>query len=165
MTRRIAFQGEPGANSHIAAQEMYPGWEPLPCPTFDDAFAAVADRQAGLAMIPIENSIAGRVADIHHLLPTSGLHIVGEHFLPIHFQLLAVAGANLATIRSVHSHVHALGQCRKIIRKLGLKAVVAGDTAGSAREVAEARDPTRASLAPRLAAEVYGLEILAEDVE
>src|SRR3712207_2697042 len=116
-------------------------------------------------MIPIENSIAGRVADIHHLLPTSGLHIVGEHFLPIHFQLLAIEGANLGTIRSVHSHVHALGQCRKIIRKLGLKAVVAGDTAGSAREVAEAGDPTRASLAPRLASEVYGLKILAEDVE
>jgi prephenate dehydratase len=125
----------------------------------------VADGQAGLAMIPIENSIAGRVADIHHLLPTSGLHIVGEHFLPIHFQLMSVADADLGTIRSVHSHIHALGQCRKIIRKLGLKAVVAGDTAGSAREVSEAGDPTRASLAPRLAAQVYGLKILAEDVE
>jgi prephenate dehydratase len=136
-----------------------------PCPTFEDAFAAVSDGQAELAMIPIENSIAGRVADIHHLLPASGLHIVGEHFLPIHFQLMAVADADLGTIRSVHSHIHALGQCRKIIRKLGLKAVVAGDTAGSAREVAEAGDPTRASLAPRLAAEVYGLKVLAEDVE
>ena len=162
---RIAFQGEPGANSHIAAQETHPDWEPLPCPTFEDAFAAVADGEAGLAMIPIENSIAGRVADIHHLLPTSGLHIIGEHFLPIHFQLMAGEGANLGTIRTVHSHIHALGQCRKIIRTLGLKAVVAGDTAGSAREVAEAGDPTRASLAPRLAAEVYGLRILAEDVE
>jgi len=116
-------------------------------------------------MIPIENSIAGRVADIHHLLPTSGLHIVGEHFLPIHFQLMSVPDANLGTIRSVHSHIHALGQCRRIIRKLGLKAMVAGDTAGSAREVAEAGDPTRASLAPRLAAQVYRLKILAEDVE
>jgi prephenate dehydratase len=163
--KTIAFQGEPGANSHIAAQEVHPDWQPLPCATFEDAFAAVGDGAAGLAMIPIENSIAGRVADIHHLLPTSGLHIVGEHFLPIHFQLIALPQADLGTIRSVHSHVHALGQCRKIIRKLGLKAVVAGDTAGSAREVAEAGDPTRASLAPRLAADIYGLKILAEDVE
>jgi len=161
----ISFQGEPGANSHIACQETFPDWDTLPCPTFEDAFAAVSEGQAQLAMIPIENSIAGRVADIHHLLPTSGLHIVGEHFLPIHFQLMAIEGADLGTIRTVHSHVHALGQCRKIIRKLGLKAVVAGDTAGSAREVAEAKDPTRASLAPRLAAPIYGLKILAEDVE
>ncbi len=163
--RTIAFQGEPGANSHIACQEIHPDWRPLPCPTFEDAFAAVSEGEAELAMIPIENSIAGRVADIHHLLPTSGLHIVGEHFLPIHFQLMSVSKADLGTIRDVYSHVHALGQCRKIIRKLGLKAHVAGDTAGSAREVAEAKDPSRASLAPRLAAEVYGLKVLAEDVE
>ncbi|WP_445502292.1 prephenate dehydratase [Microvirga sp. G4-2] len=165
MKQVISFQGEPGANSHIACSEMYPGWEVLPCPTFEDAFAAVDEGQAGLAMIPIENSIAGRVADIHHLLPTSGLHIVGEHFLPIHFQLMALPEADLGTIRSVYSHVHALGQCRKIIRKLGLKANVAGDTAGSARQVAEWKDPTRASLAPRMAAGIYGLKILAEDVE
>jgi prephenate dehydratase len=164
MTPRISFQGEPGANSHIAAGEAFPGYEPLPCPTFEDAFAAVKEGEAELAMIPIENSIAGRVADIHHLLPTSGLHIVGEHFLPIHFQLMALPGASLEGIRSVHSHVHALGQCRKIIRRLGLKAVVAGDTAGSAREVAQSGDLTRASLAPRLAAEVYGLTILESDV-
>ncbi|CAA9349455.1 MAG: Prephenate dehydratase [uncultured Microvirga sp.] len=165
MKQKISFQGEPGANSHIACAEAYPDWEVLPCPTFEDAFAAVSEGQAGLGMIPIENSIAGRVADIHHLLPTSGLHIIGEHFLPIHFQLLALPEASLATIRTVQSHVHALGQCRKVIRKLGLKASVAGDTAGSAREVAESGDLTRASLAPRLAAEVYGLKILAEDVE
>jgi len=165
MNKLISFQGEPGANSHIACEEARPDWEVLPCPTFEDAFAAVSEGQAGLAMIPIENSIAGRVADIHHLLPTSGLHIVGEHFLPIHFQLMSVPGADLGTIRSVHSHVHALGQCRKIIRKLGLKAHVAGDTAGSAREVAEWKDPTKASLAPRKAAQIYGLKILAEDVE
>jgi prephenate dehydratase len=164
-SKRISFQGEPGANSHIACQETHPDWEALPCPTFEDAFAAVAEGEAELAMIPIENSIAGRVADIHHLLPTSGLHIVGEHFLPIHFQLMAVPAADLGTVRHVHSHIHALGQCRKIIRKLGLKAHVAGDTAGSAREVLESGDPTRASLAPRLAAEVYGLKVLAEDVE
>jgi prephenate dehydratase len=163
--KKIAFQGEPGANSHIAAQEVHPNWESLPCPTFEDAFAAVSDGAAGLAMIPIENSIAGRVADIHHLLPASGLHIIGEHFLPIHFQLMGLPDANLGTIKSVHSHAHALGQCRKIIRKLGLRPVVAGDTAGSAREVSEAGDPTRASLAPRLAADIYGLKVLAENVE
>jgi len=161
----IAYQGEPGANSHIACAESFPEMSPLPCATFEDAFAAIQEGAANLGMIPIENSIAGRVADIHNLLPASGLHIVGETFLPIHFQLLAVKGARLADLRSVHSHVHALGQCRKIIRKLGLKAVVAGDTAGSAREVAEWGDPTRASLATRLAGEIYGLDNLGADVE
>jgi prephenate dehydratase len=165
MSRMISFQGEPGANSHIACAETYPDLTPLPCPTFEDAFAAVQEGKAELAMIPIENSIAGRVADIHHLLPTSGLHIIGEHFLPIHFQLMALPGASLATIKDVYSHVHAIGQCRKIVRKLGLRAHVAGDTAGSARQVAEWNDPTKASLAPRMAAGIYGLNILAEDVE
>ncbi|GEP01973.1 prephenate dehydratase [Methylobacterium oxalidis] len=163
--RTISYQGEPGANSHILCAQAYPDWTPLPCPTFEDAFAAVTEGRAALAMIPIENSIAGRVADIHHLIPTSSLHIVAEHFLPIHFQLMALPGASAEGLTSVHSHVHALGQCRRIIRRLGLRAVVAGDTAGAAREVAEARDPTRAALAPALAAEVYGLEILARDVE
>jgi prephenate dehydratase len=161
----IAYQGEPGANSHIACLDVYPGWEPLPCATFEDAFAAIRDGVAGLGMIPIENSIAGRVADIHHFLPASGLHIIGEYFLPIHFQLLAIKGATLATIQSVYSHVHALGQCRKIIRKLGAKPVITGDTAGSAREVRDWNDPTRASLATTLAGEIYGLETLATDVE
>jgi prephenate dehydratase len=165
MTGMISFQGEPGANSHIACAEAFPALTPLPCPTFEDAFAVVQEGRAELAMIPIENSIAGRVADIHHLLPTSGLHIVGEHFLPIHFQLMALPGASLATIKDVYSHVHAIGQCRKIVRKLGLKAHVAGDTAGSARQVAEWNDMTKASLAPRMAAPIYGLDILAEDVE
>ncbi len=165
MTQLISFQGEPGANSHIACGEAFPEMEPLPCATFEDAFAAVQEGKAALGMIPIENSIAGRVADIHHLLPTSGLHIIGEHFLPIHFQLMAIPGASLSTIKDVYSHVHALGQCRKIIRKLGLRGHVAGDTAGSARQVSEWQDPTKASLAPRLAAPIYGLQILAEDVE
>jgi prephenate dehydratase len=115
-------------------------------------------------MIPIENSLAGRVADIHHLLPVSGLHIVGEYFLPIRFQLMAPKGATLKTIRTVHSHIHALGQTRKIVRKHGWKAVVAGDTAGAAREIAEAGDITMAAFAPRLAADIYGLDILAENV-
>jgi prephenate dehydratase len=116
-------------------------------------------------MIPIENSIAGRVADIHALLPASGLHIVGETFLPIHFQLLAVPGARIEDLKTVHSHVHALGQCRNIIRRHRLKPVVSSDTAGSAREVAEWGDPSRASLASRLAAQIYGLQTLVSDVE
>ena len=165
MNRTIAYQGEAGANSHIACADQYPDWEPLPCPTFEDAFAAITEGRASLGMIPIENSIAGRVADIHALMPNSGLHIVGEYFLPIHFQLMGVKGSAIADLKSVHSHVHALGQCRKIIRRLGLKAQVAGDTAGSAREVAGWGDRSRGSLAPRLAASIYGLDILAEDVE
>ena len=163
--RTISYQGEPGANSHILCAQAYPDWTALPCATFEDAFAAVKEGRADCAMIPIENSIAGRVADIHHLIPTSGLHIVAEHFLPIHFQLMALPGTPVEALKSVHSHVHALGQCRKIIRRLGLRAVVAGDTAGAAREVAEAGDPSRGALAPALAAEVYGLDILARDVE
>jgi prephenate dehydratase len=116
-------------------------------------------------MIPIENSVAGRVADIHHLLPQSGLFIVGEWFEPIHHQLMAPRGARLDGIKTVESHVHALGQCRRVIRKLGIKPVVAGDTAGSARLVAERDDKSCAAIASRLAAEIYGLDILAEDVE
>ena len=116
-------------------------------------------------MIPVENSVAGRVADIHHLMPDSGLHIVAEHFMPVRHQLLGVKGATLTDIKTVESHVHALGQCRKMIRKLGIKPIVAADTAGSAREIAEAGDKTRAAIASRLAAEIYGLDILAEDIE
>jgi prephenate dehydratase len=163
--KSIAYQGEPGANSHIACAERFADLTPLPCPTFEDAFAAIQDGTADLGMIPIENSIAGRVADIHNLLPASGLHIVGETFLPIHFQLLAVRGAGVSDLRFVHSHVHALGQCRKIIRRLGLKPVVAGDTAGAAREVAQWGEPARAALATRLAGEIYGLDVLGADVE
>ena len=162
---KVAFQGEPGANSHIALVEAFPQAEPLPCPTFEDALAAIASGEADLGMIPIENSIAGRVADIHHLLPASGLHIVGEWFIPIHHQLMAPRGAKIEDIKTIESHVHALGQCRRLIRKLGVKSVVAADTAGSARIVAERGDKSCASLAPRLAAEIYGLDILAEDVE
>jgi prephenate dehydratase len=162
---KVAFQGEPGANSHIALVEAFPQAEPLPCATFEDALAAIASGEADLGMIPIENSIAGRVADIHHLLPASGLHIVGEWFIPIHHQLMAPRGARIEDIKTVESHVHALGQCRRLIRKLGVKSIVAADTAGSARIVAERGDRSCASLAPRLAAEIYGLDILAEDVE
>ena len=164
-TNRIAFQGEKGANSDMACRDMFPDMEPLPCPTFEDAFNALAQGDADLAMIPIENTIAGRVADIHHLLPESKLHIVGEYFMPIHFQLMVLPGVKKDEIRTVHSHIHALGQCRKIIRANGWKPVVAGDTAGSARLVSESGDRSMAALAPRLAADLYGLEILAENVE
>jgi prephenate dehydratase len=166
MTKKtIVFQGEPGANSHLACREAYPDYEPVACPTFEDAFAAVTSGEAALAMIPVENSIAGRVADIHHLMPHSGLHIVAEWFLPVKHQLMAPKGATLDGIKTVESHVHALGQCRNIIRKLKIRAIVAADTAGSAREVAERGDTRCAAIASRLAADIYGLNILAEDVE
>jgi len=162
---KIAFQGEPGANSHIAIAEAFPEAVALPCATFEDALAAISSGEAELGMIPIENSIAGRVADIHHLLPASGLFIVGEWFLPIHHQMMAPRGAKLDDIKTIESHVHALGQCRRIIRQMGLKAIVAADTAGSARAVAERGDKSCASLASKLAADIYGLDILAENVE
>jgi prephenate dehydratase len=165
LTGRIAYQGEPGANSDAACRQVYPDLDPLPCPSFEDAFEAVETQVADLAMIPVENSLAGRVADIHHLLPVSGLHIVAEHFQPIHFQLMGLPGAPLAGLRSVRSHPQALFQCRRTVREHGWSPVVADDTAGAAREVSEAGDPTVAALAPRLAAELYGLEILAADVE
>ncbi|MBD0413374.1 prephenate dehydratase [Oryzicola mucosus] len=164
-TNRISFQGEPGANSDTACRNVFPTMEPLPCPTFEDAFNAVESGKADLAMIPIENTIAGRVADIHHLLPESKLHIVGEYFLPIHFQLMVLPGVQRAEIKSIHSHIHALGQTRKYIRKNGWKAVVAGDTAGAAKLVAAVKDRSMAALAPQLAASLYGLDILEQNVE
>ena len=163
--RRIAYQGEPGANSHLVCQQHYPDWEPVACASFEDAFASVENGDSDLAMIPIDNSIAGRVADIHHFLPTSDLHIVAEKFLRIQFALMVMPGTDVSTLRTVHSHVHALGQCRGVIRELGLTPIVSGDTAGAAREVAEAQDATQAAIAPPLAAEIYGLEILRNDVE
>jgi prephenate dehydratase len=163
--KKIVFQGEPGANSHIACNEAYPEYEPIPCPTFEDALNAVAAGDVDLGMIPIENSLAGRVGDIHHLMPTAGLHIIGEWFLPIRNQLMAPRGATLKGIKSVESHIMALGQCRNFVRKLGVKSIVAADTAGAAREVAERGDKTRAAIASRLASEIYNLDILAEDIE
>jgi prephenate dehydratase len=162
---KIVFQGEPGANSHIACQEAYPDALPVPCPTFEDALNAVASGEADLGMIPIENSVAGRVADIHHLMPISGLHIIAERFLPIRNQLLALKGAKLSEIKTVESHIMALGQCRNFIRKLGVKSIVSADTAGAAREVAERGDRSAAAIASRLAAEIYGLDTLAENIE
>ena len=162
---KIAYQGEPGANSHIACADVFPDMEPMPCATFEDALSAISEGTAALGMIPIENSLAGRVADIHQFLPTAGLHIIGEYFLPIRFQLMAIKGARIDQLTDVYSHVHALGQCRRIIRQYGLKAHVFGDTAGSARQIAEWRNPARAALAPKLAASIYDLDILAENVE
>jgi prephenate dehydratase len=162
--QRISFQGELGANSHIACREAYPEMEPLPCASFEDAFAAVSEGDAALAMIPIENSVAGRVADVHHLLPEGGLYIVGERFIPIRHQLMAPKGATLQTLKRVHSHIQALGQCRRTLRALGLHPVTAADTAGAAREIAALASPEDAALASTLAAEVYGLEILKADV-
>ncbi|WP_345713778.1 prephenate dehydratase [Kineococcus glutinatus] len=161
----IAYQGEPGSNSHIACTEVFPGWEALPCASFEDAFAEVVTGRAQRAMIPIENSLAGRVADIHLLLPETHLRIVGEHFLRIRFDLLGVPGSRLEDVREAHSHVHALGQCRGFLREHRLSPVIAGDTAGSARAVARWADPARASLAPPPCAQLYGLQVLASGVE
>ncbi|WP_334177217.1 prephenate dehydratase [Pseudoxanthobacter sp.] len=162
---RVAYQGEPGANSHIAVLEVYPDAWPVPCPTFEDCFAALESGAADLAMIPIENSVAGRVADIHSLLPSAHAYIIREHFLPIHHQLLGLKGAKLSDIRTVQSHVQALGQCRRRLRGLGMEPVVGADTAGSAREIAQAGDISRGALASKLAAKVYDLQILLPDVE
>jgi prephenate dehydratase len=162
---KIAFQGELGANSHEACQTYFPDYEPAPHPTFEEAFEAIKSGECRLGMIPVENSIAGRVADVHHLLPNSGLKIVGEKFKPIHFQLLANPGVKLEDLKAVQSMAIAIHQCRRTVRRLGLRAEPVGDTAGAARMLAEHPDPHRAAISPALAAEIYGLEILARDIE
>ncbi len=164
-SQKIAYQGEPGANSHLACRDAYPKMEPLACPTFEDALAAVKGGEARLAMIPIENSVAGRVADIHHLLPDSGLFIVAEHFERIRHQLLTLPGVKLTELETVHSHTMALGQCRKAIRALKLKPVTEADTAGAARHLRDTQDRSRAVIASALAAEVYGLKIAKSGIE
>lgn len=161
----IAFQGLPGAYSHLACRNAFPAMQPLPCATFEDAFAAVREGRARYAMIPIDNSVAGRVADVHHLLPYSGLHIISEHFERINHHLLAVPGATLETITQVESHVHALGQCRNLIRQLGLKVIVGADTAGAAADLARSGNNTKAAIASELAAEIYGLQSLKANIE
>lgn len=165
MTQKIAYQGEPGANSHIACADAYSDMTPLPCRTFEDVFHAVELGKAELAMIPVDNTIAGRVADIHHILPQTDLSIIAEYYLPIRFQLMALPGTKLADVRMARSHIMGLGQCRDFLRKHDIEAVTAADTAGAAREVAELGDPSVAAIAPQLAASVYGLEILARDIE
>jgi prephenate dehydratase len=162
---KIAYQGVAGANSHMACQVVFPEMEPVACQSFEDAFAAVSDRATEIAMIPIENSLGGRVADIHHLLPESGLYIVGEHFHAIRYQLLAPAGASLESLKTVYSHPQGLAQCRGLIRDLGLTPVTHADTAGAAKDVAERGDPTEAAIAPALAGEIYGLQSLRNRIE
>ncbi|MDP2698977.1 prephenate dehydratase [Thalassospira sp.] len=163
--KRIAFQGMHGAYSDQAARRCFPGAVTVPCRTFEGAFGALRDGEVDLAVIPIDNSLAGRVADVHHLLPESGVHIIGETFLRINHALLAVKGAQISDIREIHSHVHALGQCRKIRKELGVHTVVGPDTAGCAKEVADRGDKSIAAIAPVLAAEIYGLDILRTEIE
>ena len=160
----IAFQGAPGAYSDLACRTAQPAMTTLPCATFEEAFAAVREGQAALAMIPIDNSVAGRVADIHHLLPDSGLHIIGEHFQQVVHHLLAPKGATVAGLKTVHSHVHALPQCRRLIGELGLKPIVHADTAGAAADVAARNNATESAIASELAGQIYGLVSLRADV-
>ncbi|RCL03689.1 MAG: prephenate dehydratase [Candidatus Tokpelaia sp. JSC161] len=162
---KIAFQGETGAHSYTACRNIYPYMKPLPCTTFEDTFKALKLGKADLSLIPIENTIAGRVADIHRLLPESNLFIIGEYFLPIHFHLMVLPGVTKEEIQTVHSHIHALDQCRNIIRESQWKAVVAEDTAGAAKLISHQKKRSMAALSPYLAAELYGLNILKENVE
>ena len=161
----VVFQGLPGAYSHLATRHVFPDMHPLPVAAFEDTFAAVRDGKAKFAMTPIENSVAGRVADIHRLMPESGLYIVAEHFMRVNHHLLAPKGANLKGLRVVRSHVHALSQCNKAIRRLGLEPVAHADTAGAAKELAERNDPTEAAIASSLAGKIYGLTSLMENIE
>ena len=165
MTARIAFQGEPGAYSHQACREARPDMEPVPCATFEDAIEMVRKGEADLAMLPVENSTYGRVADIHSLLPASGLHIIEEAFVRVHINLLGVRGSKLADVNSAISHTVLLGQCRDFLRTHDIHAVVGADTAGSAEHVAHTGDPAQAALASELAGEIYGLDILARHIE
>ena len=165
MAERIAFQGEPGAYSHEACRDARPDMEPLACRTFEDAIDAVRKGEAELAMLPVENTTYGRVADIHRLLPASGLHIVAEAFVRVHINLLAVRGVRLGQVRRAVSHTVLLGQCRDFLRQHGIEPEVGADTAGAAEEVAREGDPARAALASDLAGEIYGLDVLARHIE
>ena len=161
----IAFQGEPGAYSDLACRNAYPGWTTLPCPSFEATFDAVREGRAALGMLPCENSLAGRVPDIHALLPDSGLYVVGEAFQRVEHCLLAPKGADIAGLKRAHSHPVALGQVRKILRELNLQPVIEADTAGSAELVAKWNNPEDAAIASTLAAELFGLDILRRNVE
>jgi len=165
MGQKIVYQGEAGAYSHLACSQFYPDHEPLACPSFAKAFSAVRSGEAELAMIPVENTVAGRVSDIYHLLPEGGLHIVGERYLPVHHQLLGVKGASLSDIRMARSHHMALGQVRIFLTAQEIGAVVDVDTAGAARKISEAGDKTVAAVASSLAAKTYGLDILAPNIQ
>jgi prephenate dehydratase len=165
MHKKIAFQGELGAFSHAAVHALFPDGQPVPCVTFEDTVAAVQNGEADLGVVPVENSLYGRITDIYHLLPESGLFIVGEHFLRIEMNLLGVRGTTLEDIKTVQSLSVALGQCRKFINRHRLKTIAGSDTAGSAREVAERGDPSIGAIASRFAGEVYGLDLIAENIE
>ncbi|MDI3338491.1 prephenate dehydratase [Defluviimonas aestuarii] len=165
MTGRIAFQGEPGAYSHQACREAYPEMEPLPCRTFEDAIQAVRKGDAELAMLPVENSTYGRVADIHRLLPESGLHIVDEAFVRVHINVLGVKGAKLADVKEAYSHLVLLPQCEAFLREHGIQGRISSDNARAARDVAERGDRSVAALASELAGEIYGLDVLARHIE
>ncbi|MEU1352041.1 prephenate dehydratase [Streptomyces sp. NPDC005795] len=161
----VAYQGEPGSNSATVAHALFPAGHELPCTGFEQALDAVTLGAADVAVIPVDNSAAGRVADVHHLLPESGLFIVAEYFLAIRFDLMAVPGTTLDQVECVRSHVHALGQCRKVLREGDWRTLVSDDTAGAAREVAELGDARHAALAPPAAAQLYGLDVLRAEVE
>lgn len=163
--RTVAFQGVPGAYSNLACREVYPEAEAVACKTFQAAFEAVRAGEVDVGMIPIENSLGGRVADIHHLLPQSGLYIIGEHFQKVQHMLLAPKGATLEGLKRVYSHEQALAQCRDVIRELGIEAVVASDTAGAAKDVAERGDPEEAAIASSMAAELYDMVPLRSRIE
>jgi prephenate dehydratase len=160
----IAFQGTEGAYSDLACRAVHPDYATLPCMSFDDVFAAVQEKRADLGMIPIENSIAGRVADVHHLLPDGALHIIGEHYQPVLHHLWGLPGTKIADIKSVQSHVQALAQCRKFLREHSIKPIAKGDTAGGAAEVAKNGDRSMGAIASELAGKTYGLESLAADI-
>ena len=163
--KNVVFQGEPGSYSHLAVREALPHCEAVAASTFEDAFTSIVDGTADLGLIPVENSLHGRITDIHHLLPDAPLYIVGEHFHRVRHQLMAVQGATLSGIKTVVSQEPALGQCRNIVRELGLKRLLWADTAGAARHVAEIKDKTLAAVASTLAAEIHGLAILKPNVE
>jgi prephenate dehydratase len=165
MSKTIAFQGRPGAYSDLACRTAFPDWRTLPCESFEATIEAVRDGSAELAMLPSENSLAGRVPDIHALLPSSGLFVVGEQFQRVEHCILATTGATLATLKRAHSHAVALGQVRKILKELSLKPVIEADTAGSAEQVAAWNNVEDCAIASSLAAELFGLQILRRNVE
>jgi prephenate dehydratase len=163
--KSIAFQGAPGAYSDLSCRTVFPGLKTVPCASFEDAFAAVLEKKTDLAMIPIDNTIAGRVADVHHLMPKGDLFIIGEHFQPIRHALLGVKGVKKEELKHVHSHIHAIPQCKKMIQRLGLIAHIHADTAGAAEQIANNGDKAHAAIASELAAEIYGLDVLEKDVQ
>lgn len=161
----ISFLGSEGSNSHVLAQRVFPNAKMLPCPSFENVLAAVSEADADLGVIPVENTLAGRVADVHHLLPKSKLQIVGEHFMRIEHQLVTLPEAKISDIREVHSHVHALGQCREWLASRSLTGVAHSDTAGAAKMVRDRKDPTVAAISTRLAADLYDLKVAVTNIE